>query len=118
MTWLLVIAGVIANAAASVLVKMSSAGSVDLRNPLTILQEWRLILAVACYGFAFVAYAAAVMRLPLNIAHPIATAGAIVLVGLASAFMFKEAFTPAHLVGYGLLLAGIVALAFARGGAA
>ena len=116
MTWLLVIAGVIANATASVLVKLNSPGAMDLRAPLSILHQWRLILAVGCYGLAFLAYAATVMRLPLNVAHPISTAGAIVLVGISSATLFREPFTPAHVVGYSLLLAGIVALAFARGG--
>lgn len=118
MTWLLVFVGVLANAAASILVKASSSGSLSLRDPLALLLNWRLVLAVACYGLAFVAYAAAVIRLPLNIAHPISTAGAIVLVGLASAAIFREPFTPAHLIGYALLLGGIIALAVAqRGGA-
>lgn len=118
MTWLLVLIGVVANAAASVLVKYSSPGPLTLSDPVALVTNWRLVAAAVSYGIAFAAYAAAVTRLPLNVAHPVATAGAIVLVGFASAFMVREAFTPLHWLGYGLLLGGIVALAFARGAAA
>jgi multidrug transporter EmrE-like cation transporter len=117
MTWLLVIVGILANAAASVLVKLSSKEPLNLADPVGLLTNWRLLLAAVSYGVAFLAYAAAVTRLPLNIAHPISTAGAIVIVGAASAFLIRDAFTPLHWLGYGLLLAGIVALAFAKGAA-
>lgn len=118
MTWLLVILGVLANAAASVLVKLSSDGPLRLSDPVALVTNWKLVLAAASYGVAFLAYAAAVTRLPLNVAHPISTAGAIVVVGLASALMIREAFSPLHWLGYALLLAGIVALALAQGGRA
>lgn len=112
MTWLLLVVGILANAAASVLVKLSSSGPLVLSPAL--ITNWRLWVAAASYGVAFLAYAAAVTRLPLNVAHPVATAGAIVLVGLCSALLIRETFTPLHWVGYSLLLAGILALAFAR----
>ncbi|MCR5876315.1 hypothetical protein LRS10_20490 [Phenylobacterium sp. J426] len=114
MTWLLILVGVVANAAASVLVKLSSEGPLDLSNPLAMVGNGRLWLAAISYGVAFLAYAAAVTRLPLNVAHPVATAGAIVLVGACSALMIRETFTPLHGLGYGLLLAGIVVLALTR----
>lgn len=112
MTWLLLVVGILANAAASVLVKLSSSGPLVLSPAL--ITNWRLWVAAASYGVAFLAYAAAVTRLPLNVAHPVATAGAIVLVGLCSALLIRETFTPLHWLGYSLLLAGILALAFAR----
>lgn len=112
MTWLLLVVGILANAAASVLVKLSSAGPL-LLSP-ALLANWRLWLAAASYGVAFMAYAAAVTRLPLNVAHPVSTAGAIVLVGLCSALLIRETFTPLHWLGYSLLLAGILVLATAR----
>ena len=52
------------------------------------LLNWRLIVSLGCYGLAFLAYAAAVARMPLNIAHPVSTAGAIVLVGMLSWLVF------------------------------
>lgn len=114
MTWLLVVVGVLANAAASVLVKLSSDGPLTLSDPWALATNGRLWLAAVSYGVAFLAYAAAVTRLPLNVAHPVSTSGAIVLVGLCSALMIRETFTPLHWLGYSLLLAGILVLAFAR----
>ncbi len=114
MTWLLILVGVVANAAASVLVKLSSEGPLGLSNPLALITNGRLWLAAISYGVAFLAYAAAVTRLPLNVAHPVATAGAIVLVGLCSALVIRETFTLQHWLGYGLLLAGILVLAATR----
>jgi small multidrug resistance pump len=112
MTWLLVVAGILANATASVLVKLA------LKDPLVIspalLTNWRLMLATCSYGLAFLLYAAAVSRLPINVAHPLMTAGAITVVGIASVVILGEAFTLRHAVGYGLLALGIVVLASIR----
>jgi small multidrug resistance pump len=109
MRWLLMLLGILANATASILVKEA------LRRPLTLdpglLTNWKLMIAVASYGLAFLLYAAAVSRLPINVAHPIMTAGAIVLVGAASVFVLGETFTVRHGLGYGLLCAGIIVLA-------
>lgn len=109
MKWILIFAGIFANASASVLVKLA------LKRPLTLdaslLLNWRLMLAVGCYGMAFLLYAAAVSRLPINVAHPLMTAGAIAVVGLSSALILGETFTFRHGIGYGLLALGIVVLA-------
>jgi small multidrug resistance pump len=109
--WLLVVVGILANALASTLVKTipshTTTGLLDFAT------NWRLIFSLACYGVAFLAYAAAVQKMPLNIAHPVSTAGAIILVGLVSALFFHESFGPLRVLGYGLLLAGILAIAFA-----
>ena len=76
----------------------------------------RIASAIATGLSVFLAYAVAVQRMPLNVAHPISTAGAIVLVGLISAIVFEEGFSPLKLVGYGLLLGGIIALAISSSG--
>ena len=106
--WLIVIAGVLCNAAASVIAK--TAPPISLASPLANFGNWRLLLAIALYGAAFLLYTLALQHLPLNVAHPISTAGAIVLVGLASALLFGEAFTPLRVGGYLLLCGGICLL--------
>lgn len=111
MQWLLIALGVLANAAASVLAKLAPPLEPE-RGLVHLLENWRLLLAVACYGVAFLVYTAALQRLPLNIAHPVSTAGAIVLVGLCSALLFDEPFDLARIVGYLLLFAGICALLY------
>lgn len=112
MKWLLVIAGIAANAGASALLKTLSAHP-SAPGLIGYVANWRLILSLGLYGLAFLAYAAAVQQLPLNVAHPVSTAGAIVLVGLISAFIFHEGFDAARLIGYGLLLVGALVLAIA-----
>lgn len=113
-TWSLVVFGVLTNALASVLVKSAAQGQRNLPSPWGLLPDWRLLLAVASYGIAFLLYAKAVTRLPLNVAHPVTTAGAIILVGAASALLFREPISLGTILGYGLLLCGIVVLALSQ----
>lgn len=113
--WLPVILGVLANASASALAK---AGSSRPLMPLSVesaIAQWRLFLAVGLYGAAFVLYMLALSRLPLNVAHPVTTAGAIVLVGLISFIVFREPFTLVQGVGYGCLLLGIILISATQG---
>ncbi|RSV12306.1 multidrug transporter [Sphingomonas sp. ABOLF] len=112
MKWLLVVAGILANASASVLVKVASNGRIDMSSPVRVALNPYLITAVLSYGLAFLLYSAALSRLPLNVAHPVMTAGAIVVVGLCSLLFFREPASLGVILGYALLLAGIVVLAF------
>lgn len=114
LTWSYIVFGVLTNALASVLVKAAAQEGRRLPGFWGLLPDWRLLLAVGSYGIAFLLYARAVTRLPLNIAHPVTTAGAIILVGAASALFFREPVSPGILLGYGLLLAGIVVLALSH----
>lgn len=110
--WLPVVLGILCNSAASVIAK--TAPPLTLSPLLALLGNLRLMVAIALYGVAFVLYTLALQRLPLNVAHPISTAGAIVLVGLCSALLFDEAFSPAKIAGYGLLIGGICLLLFSE----
>lgn len=110
MKWAIVITGVLFNAMASVLAK--TAPPLSFAAPLSNFGNWRLALAIFCYGVSFILYTAALQRMPLNLAHPVSTAGAIVLVGLVSALFFGEAFSLPRLAGYGFLFVGICLLAF------
>jgi small multidrug resistance pump len=109
MKWFLILFGIIANATASTLVKTTAPSHALMGMVL----DWRLIVSIGCYGLAFLTYAAAVARMPLNIAHPISTAGAIVLVGMLSWLVFNESFSAMRIASYGLLLLGIAILAVA-----
>jgi multidrug transporter EmrE-like cation transporter len=111
MKWLLLVAGIAANASASVLVKvamMPPRGMPSLARPLEVLANWPLWLGAALYGLAFVLYAAALTRLPLNVAHPILTSGAIAMVALAAAVIFHEPFPWTTIAGIALVIAGVV----------
>ncbi|HEX8412812.1 MAG TPA: hypothetical protein VF637_02860 [Sphingomicrobium sp.] len=112
--WLLLLAGILSNAGASVLVKTAAGLPLRLAEPFAP-GNVRVASALILYFLAFVLYSLAVTRMPLSVAHPIMTAGAIVLVGLSAMFIFGEHFTSLQIVGYALLLVGILCLAFSRG---
>jgi small multidrug resistance pump len=108
---LLLIAGIACNASASILVKFAMAApraAPSLVAPWSVLTNLPLMLGVALYGAAFILYAAALARMPLNVVHPVLTSGAIAAVAVASALLFREAFPWTTLVGIMLVLAGVL----------
>ncbi len=111
MKWLILVLGIAANVSASVLVKVAITpprGFPSWRDPWGALANWPLWLGVAFYGIAFVLYAAALTRLPLNVAHPILTSGAVASVALLSVVMFREPFYWTTAAGIALVIGGVV----------
>ena len=116
MKWLILLLGIAANASASVLVKLAMMPPrqfPSLANPLAALTNWPFWLGLGLYGAAFLLYAAALARLPLNVAHPVLTSGAIAPVALLSVAVFREPFHWTTGIGILLVIAG-VALVTAR----
>jgi multidrug transporter EmrE-like cation transporter len=111
MKWLILAAGILSNASASVLIKMAMMPPrkfPSLNDPLTALSNWPFWLGLALYGGAFLLYAAALARLPLNIAHPVLTAGAVAAVAISSVVVFREPFHTTTLFGVVLVIVGVV----------
>ncbi|ALZ85470.1 MULTISPECIES: SMR family transporter [Pseudomonadaceae] len=118
MKWLILILGIASNASASVLVKLAMLPPrrfPSLSDPMGALANWPFWLGLFMYGLAFLLYAAALAKLPLNVAHPVLTAGAIASVALLSVVIFREAFPWTTAAGIVLIIAG-VALITARVG--
>lgn len=114
--WLILILGILANASASVLVKMAMQPPRKFpspADPLAALSNWPFWLGLGLYGAAFLLYAAALAKLPLNVAHPVLTCGAVGAVALASVWVFKEPFHLSTGLGLVLIVSG-VALITAR----
>jgi multidrug transporter EmrE-like cation transporter len=111
MKWLILVFGIAANASASVLVKLAMMPPrqfPSLSNPMEALSNWPFWLGLVLYGVAFLLYAAALARLPLNVAHPILTAGAIATVSLVSLLFFREQFYWTTVAGIALIIAGVI----------
>lgn len=111
MKWLILLLGVAANASASVLVKIAMTEPrrfPSLSDPAAALANWPFWLGLALYGAAFLLYAAALARLPLNVAHPVLTAGAIAVVATLSIILFNEPFHWTTGLGIALVIAGVV----------
>lgn len=116
MKWLILIVGIAANASASVLIKMAMLPPrqyPSLRDPWAALSNWPFWFGLGLYGVAFLLYAAALARLPLNVAHPVLTTGAVAAVAVLSVLLFKEPFHWTTGAGIVLVIAG-VALITAR----
>jgi multidrug transporter EmrE-like cation transporter len=114
--WIILLCGIAANASASVLVKMAMLPPRKFpvwSDPIGALSNWPFWLGLFFYGAAFLLYAAALARLPLNVAHPVLTTGAIATVALLSVVIFREPFHWTLGAGIFLVIAG-VALITAR----
>lgn len=116
MKWLILLIGVMSNASASVLIKMAMMPPRKFpspADPMAALSNWPFWLGLGLYGAAFLLYAAALARLPLNVAHPVLTAGAVAVVALFSVFIFRETLHWNTVAGILLVMVG-VALITAR----
>lgn len=116
MKWLLLVVGILSNASASVLIKYATLPPRRFPSPAdpwAALSNWPFWLGLGLYGAAFLLYAATLARLPLNVAHPILTSGAVVVVFLTSVLFFNEPFRWTAALGVLFVIAG-VALITAR----
>ncbi len=110
MKWLILILGIATNASASVLVKMAMLPPrkfPSLSEPVAAFSNWPFWLGLVLYGAAFLLYAAALNRLPLNVAHPLLTSGAVTMVALFSVVIFREPFYWTTGLGIFLVVAGV-----------
>ena len=110
MKWIILIFGIALNASASVLVKMAMLPPrkiPSLSDPMATLNNWPFWLGLVLYGGAFLLYAAALARLPLNVAHPVLTSGAVATVALLSVLIFREPFHWTTGAGIALVIAGV-----------
>lgn len=111
MKWLILFLGIASNASASVLVKfamMPPREFPSFSDPMAALSNWPFWLGLGLYGTAFLLYAAALARLPLNVAHPVLTSGAVTAVALCSLLIFREPFHWTTIAGILLVVAGVV----------
>jgi len=110
MKWLILFLGIASNASASVLVKiamMPPRKFPTFSDPIAALRNWPFWIGLGLYGVAFLLYAAALARLPLNVAHPILTSGAVAAVALCSLLIFREPFHWTTIAGILLVVAGV-----------
>lgn len=110
MKWLILILGITSNASASILIKMAMMPPrkfPSFSDPMAALSNWPFWLGLGLYGAAFLLYAAALARLPLNVAHPVLTAGAVASVALCSIVILREPFYWTTIMGIILVIAGV-----------
>lgn len=111
MKWLILFLGIVSNTAASILVKVAITAPrkfPSFSEPVAALMNWPFWLGIMFYGATFIFYAAALTRLPLNIAHPVLTSGAVAAVALSSLFIFREPFHWTTIIGIFLVIVGVM----------
>ncbi|WP_237247321.1 multidrug efflux SMR transporter [Sideroxyarcus emersonii] len=111
MKWLILILGIVSSASASVCIKLATMPPHKLpsfNDPLAILSNLPLWFGVGFYGLAFLLYTAALKLLPLNVAYPVLTSGAVAVVALLSALIFQEPFNWMTVSGIVLVIAGVI----------
>ncbi len=111
MKWLILFLGIASNASASVLIKLAMMPPrqfPSLTDPRAALLNWPFWLGLALYGAAFLLYAAALARLPLNVAHPVLTSGAVASVALLSVLLFREPFHWTTGLGILMVIGGVI----------
>lgn len=111
MKWIVLLLAIATNASASVLLKsVVSSGKRQsiLVDPLSYLTSVSMWVGLVLYGMAFLFYTASLSQFPLNVAHPVITAGAIVTVVAASALIFGEVFDGFIAFGIALVLTGLI----------
>lgn len=113
MKWWILVLGIAANSSASLLVKYAVQPPFrfpSLADPVGALRNWPFWLGLSLYGVAFLLYAAALARLPLNVAYPVLTTGAIAVVTVSSALILKEPVYWTTIAGILFVIAGVVLL--------
>lgn len=114
MKWFILVLGIAANASASVLVKMAMMpprNFPSLSDPQVALRNWPFWLGLGLYGGAFLLYAAALARLPMNVAHPVLTSGAVATVAILSVMIFGEPFDWTTIAGILFVIVGVALIA-------
>lgn len=118
MAYLVLAINILISSTAQIFLKkgMLKLGNLDisLRNIFylifTIFKNWWLLAGVIFYGIGFLLYVFTLFYLQLNIAYPVAVSAGIVLISLASRFLFKESTTPYQILGIVVIVSGIFLL--------
>jgi len=112
--YLVLLAAIVLNAGANIMIKAAMRKSPIIPDQGALFQAFAqaaknpyLIGGVVLFGLALAAYSVVLSRLNLSVAYPIMTGAGFLLVFLVSGLYFKESITAVHVLGSGLILAGV-----------
>ena len=113
MAYLVLCLSMISNAGASMLVKVGMGQlPADEGRFRAVACNPCLWLGVILYGVAFITYALSLRLFPLNLAHPVLTAGAIAVVAAGSVVFFGEALPLSAILGLILIILGVTLISW------
>lgn len=76
-----------------------------------ILQSGWLLSGIGLFGISFLAYLFVLSKYPLNVVYPIFVSSGVIIISLASWFLFKETLTLLQILGIVFIIFGIFLLA-------
>jgi len=117
-SFLLVITGVMLNAAAQLLLKagVNRVGEIKLTLHTILSAGWKLAFephilgGLACYVISVVVWILALSRVPVSIAYPVLSLGYVV-VAVASWFLFGESMGAVRITGIAVIIVGVFLVA-------
>lgn len=117
-SFVLVLTGVLLNAAAQLLLKAgtNSVGTFDFSLANAAPVGWKLatephiVGGLACYVVSVVVWIMALSRVEVSVAYPMLSVGYVVN-ALAAWYLFGEAVTPTRLAGIGIIIVGVYVVA-------
>ena len=117
-SFLLVMTGVLLNAAAQLLLKAgtNSVGTFDFSLANAVPVGWKLatephiVAGLGCYVISVVVWIMALSRVEVSIAYPMLSVGYVVN-AIAAWYLFGEAVTPTRLAGIGIIILGVYVVA-------
>ena len=110
----LVLAGVLLNAVAQLLLKAGSGALSDIElkpaNALAIASRvafnWPIIAGLACYAISVVVWILALARVEVSVAYPMLSIGYVVN-AVAAWYLFNEGLGPMRVAGIGVIIIGV-----------
>jgi multidrug transporter EmrE-like cation transporter len=117
-TFLIIVAGVVLNAVAQLLLKAGVAPlgplHLDPSNLLSttgrILMQWPILAGLGCYVVSVGVWIVALSRADVSLAYPMLSLGYVVN-AIAAWYLFGELLGPARVAGIALVLAGVFVMA-------
>jgi len=104
------VAAIMLNATANILIKTAVANR-KAESIVSLIKDKSfslpLLAGISCFVLALASFSYVLSRTNLSIAYPILTSGCFLLIGLASWLLFKESISPAQILGFTLIIAGI-----------
>ena len=110
MKWLVLLAAMMLNATANILIKIAVANSEE-RSIVALIKDKSfslpMLTGISCLVLGLAAYSYVLSRTNVSVAYPILTSGGFLLIGLASWLFLAESITPAQILGSTLIIVGI-----------
>jgi small multidrug resistance pump len=111
MSWFLLFLCIAFNALAGLSMKFGTQPPFRLpsfHDPMPIITNWPMWLAIASYGSAFLVYAAVLSRLPLSVVAPVVTSGTTFTVAILAFTLLREPVRLTTCVGIATVIVGVV----------